>query len=1370
MSSSGSASKTASLGATTTNGKSANLTASAEQRMFAMQSASTHSATTNNGSNSLDTKQQPVDAMTTIQQQQIESRDMFSSPDVRIINDEMNNEFAQLQSWIVDDLRVSSTAANQQRSLLSSRLFGRARLLSPTRPQAIDDGSACEEIITEENNTAAITTPASTSQPARTESRLKFTRWPDAGTTTTNSATGSSVAIGGERHEFSFGNDKSKSYFELSPSESSSHRFDGEKVKELLNKAQSHTSRHFGASSLGNSLRPSGIDECDYKNDGNNNNSTNKSTTVTTTVARHIISPITSGNRHQAIENNRPLALSHAAPPITTSNSNRDATATNDIKRKKSLTLQIPTDRTTRIAVDASIKRIEQKMSDLCKKMESCNETKQVIEMLKIVIQMIEKAWSVPVCGDDLGFRLCNSLRISGGLDFILGLINEAHESQIGIFTDSFSDDLGEEEEANLISDQGEDAAEKMPKKLVIDRVNKGLKLNLASSARDEHPITTNSNNNDNDINSTGEKQRRQQEAEDSGVEGSREARDSDSETLQGSYLDSNSIASINQSDNHDSEYIIDTKTNEHVPTIKKDNDYIQNKTETEHEQNEVVANDETDLNSREDDPRKEELIFLCARLLSQCLTSDNRDYLVEAGLKPVVKLACHFTTMKSYQTHRQLSSFSIQTRPMLTRQNSSISKSASPTSSSKKQSIASSGTQSASPATVTGFSQQQHQQHQNHHQAHQGANIQNKENKDDIEASKNKEQQDNSDFESDVLATIGTEILQHLFKHSEDVCSTIIALGGLEAILYGCRSSNIEILRHCASALANLALYGGPDSQQTMIEHKAHVWLFPLAFNEDDNIQYYACLAIVILLANKEIESDVLKSSTLDLVEPFVTTHEPRKFAKSSTAHIHGQSAAWLRKLVPLLESKREAARNLAAFHFAMEAYIKKEQGQVSLFKEIGAIEPLKRLGSSPIANSSKFACQALRLIGEKEPHKLSQQVPLWNCDDVIEWIGQLDGFRPYREKFRESGVDGDLLLQLDEQQLEFYIGIQNGIVRRRFLRELNQLKLIADYSSCDKTGLCSLLGRDNIQYAYQMLLYGVTRENICQFDGEQLLSECKVLNIIHRLRLAQTIEQLQERNARDEASEGGNGTDGANQKTLDVFVSYRRSNGSQLASLLKVHLQLRGFSVFIDVERLEAGKFDNNLLDSIQSAKNFILVLSPNALDRCIGDHECKDWVHKEIVAALASECNIIPIMDNFHWPEPEQLPEDMRSISNFNGIRWYHDYQDACVNKIERFIRGELMNTVRPMSQTGGGSIVGGPNGGGGNTTGVNASGGTGSLQRLASGVCSGVSQYAGSTPASSVYSARATPFADLDYHPLSSYCASSSPVTGGNTSGG
>ena len=151
---------------------------------------------------------------------------------------------------------------------------------------------------------------------------------------------------------------------------------------------------------------------------------------------------------------------------------------------------------------------------------------------------------------------------------------------------------------------------------------------------------------------------------------------------------------------------------------------------------------------------------------------------------------------------------------------------------------------------------------------------------------------------------------------------------------------------------------------------------------------------------------------------------------------------------------------------------------------------------------------------------------------------------------------------------------------------------------------------------------------------------------------------------------------------KSLDVFISYRRSNGSQLASLLKVHLEIRNLSVFLDVDRLEAGKFDNNLLQSIRSAKNFVLVLTPNALDRCMGDQDQRDWIHKEVHCALNSNCNIIPVFDNFVMPDPELLPETMRNVVTYNGVKWIHDYQDACVDKVERFIRGD--NSISMMDR--------------------------------------------------------------------------------------
>ncbi|GAB6030041.1 hypothetical protein CHUAL_005725 [Chamberlinius hualienensis] len=512
----------------------------------------------------------------------------------------------------------------------------------------------------------------------------------------------------------------------------------------------------------------------------------------------------------------------------------------------------------------------------------------------------------------------------------------------------------------------------------------------------------------------------------------------------------------------------------------------------------------------------------------------------------------------------------------------------------------------------------------------------------------------------------VGTGILEHLFKNSEATCSRLIKLGGLKAILNDCKENDMETARHCARALANAALYGGAEDHQTMINNKVPLWLYPLACSADESVKYYACLALAVLMTNKEIESNVMVSGPIDHVEPYISSKNPNDFSKGTMSQAFGQSKEWLQLFVPVLNSKRKEAQSLAAFHFAVEAGIKKNMGTTNIFHEIGAIEPLKKVASSPNAIASKFAAQALRLIGEEVPHKLSQQVPLWTVEDVVEWLKQI-GFADYCQAVKSSRVDGDLLLQLSEPMLVTDIGIGNGIIRKRFMRELANLKKMTDYASCDKTHLNNFLksiGPEMCQYTYSLLQAGVNQDVLRYLTEEQLVSDCNIENSIHRLRILEAISGNKASSYLEENS---------NDK-LDVFVSYRRSNGSQLASLLKVHLQLRGFSVFIDIERLEAGKFDNKLLQSIKNAKNFLLVLTPSALDRCVGDDETKDWVHREIVTAIESQCKIIPIIDNFQWPDPTALPEDMRAVCYFNGIRWIHDYQEACVDKVIRFIRGD------------------------------------------------------------------------------------------------
>ncbi|XP_072909188.1 NAD(+) hydrolase SARM1 isoform X2 [Hemitrygon akajei] len=517
-------------------------------------------------------------------------------------------------------------------------------------------------------------------------------------------------------------------------------------------------------------------------------------------------------------------------------------------------------------------------------------------------------------------------------------------------------------------------------------------------------------------------------------------------------------------------------------------------------------------------------------------------------------------------------------------------------------------------------------------------------------------------------MAAIVSGILEHMFKHSEVTTHLLISNGGLDFILFWCRSADAVLLRHCAAALANCAMHGGHANQRLMVEKKAADWLFPLAFAADRMVRFHACLAVTVLATNKEVEKDVERSGTLDLVEPFVASLQPDELVQSwldSTEHSQGRTACELQRLVQLLDSSRLEAQCMAAFYLCVEAGVKARQNKTQVLHEVGATQSLKRIVSySGCGTVSALAKKALCLLGEEIPRRLSPTVPNWKPVEVQTWLQQV-GFAEYCERFWDLQVDGDLLLLVSESELKEDLGIRTSITRRRFLRELRDLKRNANYSTCDPGNLADWLSSIDQyfrQYTYNLVHCGVGKETLSRVTEEQLRWDCGIENGVHRARIFAAGQDLQS-NLPCELEVGDNAP--------DVFISYRRSTGSQLASLLKVHLQLRGFSVFIDVEKLEAGMFEDKLLQSVKRAKNFVLVLTTNALDKCVGDLELKDWVHKEIVIALSYKKNIVPVIDQFCWPDPNLLPEDMRGILKYNGVQWVHEYQDASVEKILRFL---------------------------------------------------------------------------------------------------
>ena len=106
------------------------------------------------------------------------------------------------------------------------------------------------------------------------------------------------------------------------------------------------------------------------------------------------------------------------------------------------------------------------------------------------------------------------------------------------------------------------------------------------------------------------------------------------------------------------------------------------------------------------------------------------------------------------------------------------------------------------------------------------------------------------------------------------------------------------------------------------------------------------------------------------------------------------------------------------------------------------------------------------------------------------------------------------------------------------------------------------------------------------------------------------------------------------------DVFLSYRREGGMEIATLLREALTNRGYRVFQDVESLRSGAFNVKLYEIIDMCSDFLVVLPQNGLDRCNNE---KDWVRLEIERAHEGNKNIIPIMlRGFEFPE--KLPESI------------------------------------------------------------------------------------------------------------------------------
>lgn len=142
------------------------------------------------------------------------------------------------------------------------------------------------------------------------------------------------------------------------------------------------------------------------------------------------------------------------------------------------------------------------------------------------------------------------------------------------------------------------------------------------------------------------------------------------------------------------------------------------------------------------------------------------------------------------------------------------------------------------------------------------------------------------------------------------------------------------------------------------------------------------------------------------------------------------------------------------------------------------------------------------------------------------------------------------------------------------------------------------------------------------------------------------------------------------------DVFISYRRTS-FESSNLISEKLRSMGYRIFFDVETLRSGKFNDQLLGIIENCTDFVLILPPNALDRCSDEN---DWVRKEVLHAIHHKKNIIPVMlSGFEWPET--MPNGMEELSQFQCIKaGEQEFFDLSMKRLAGYLLSKPRNNLR------------------------------------------------------------------------------------------
>lgn len=150
----------------------------------------------------------------------------------------------------------------------------------------------------------------------------------------------------------------------------------------------------------------------------------------------------------------------------------------------------------------------------------------------------------------------------------------------------------------------------------------------------------------------------------------------------------------------------------------------------------------------------------------------------------------------------------------------------------------------------------------------------------------------------------------------------------------------------------------------------------------------------------------------------------------------------------------------------------------------------------------------------------------------------------------------------------------------------------------------------------------------------------------------------------------------------TTDIFISYRRSDGRDIARTVQLALKSAGAGeVFFDYSSLRDGVFNEKIYQAIDECRVFVLVLSPESLTRCAVPG---DWVAIEIDRARQAGCTIIPLaIDSNYDRWPHNLPHNLQFLKNIQQTKLLTDeyFEESVARLLSRIAAAPAKGTAKP-----------------------------------------------------------------------------------------